>query len=42
MLKEGFIVDVQARSAKLAPLNVVESKNFVAQAEHVVAEVKRQ
>ena len=42
MLKEGFIVDIQARSAKLAPLNVVESKNFVAQAEHVVAEVKRQ
>ena len=42
MLKEGFIVDIQARSAKLAPLNVVESKNFIAQAEHVVAEVKRQ
>ena len=42
MLKEGFIVDIQARSAKLAPLNVKESKNFVAQAEHVVAEVKRQ
>ena len=33
---------IQARSAKLAPLNVKESKNFVAQAEHVVAEVKRQ
>ena len=42
MLKEGFIVDIQARSAKLAPLNVKESKNFVTQAEHVVAEVKRQ
>ena len=42
MLKEDFIVDIQARSAKLAPLNVKESKNFVAQAEHVVAEVKRQ
>ena len=42
MLKERFIVDIQARSAKLAPLNIVESKNFVAQAEHVVAEVKRQ
>ena len=42
MLKEGFIVDVQARSAKLAPLNVVESKKVDSQAEHVVAEVKRQ
>ena len=42
MLKEGFIVDVQARSAKLAPLNIVESKNFEADAPHVVAEVKRQ
>ena len=42
MLKEGFIVDVQARSAKLAPLNIVESKKVDSQAEHVVAEVKRQ
>ena len=42
MLKEGFIVDVQARSAKLAPLNVIESVQFDSQAEHVVAEVKRQ
>ena len=42
MLKEDFIVTIQARSAKLAPLNVVESKEEVAQADHVVAEVKRQ
>ncbi len=42
MLKEGFIVDVQARSAKLAPLNIVESKKIDSQAKHVVAEVKRQ
>ena len=42
MLKEGFIVDIQARSAKLAPLNVVESVQVDSQAEHVVAEVKRQ
>ena len=42
MLKEGFIVAIQARSAKLAPLNVVESIDEVAQADHVVAEVKRQ
>lgn len=42
MLKEDFIVDIQARSAKLAPLTIVESKNQVSQAEHVVAEVKRQ
>ena len=42
MLKEDFIVAIQARSAKLAPLNVVESKEEVAQADHVVAEVKRQ
>ena len=42
MLKEGFIVDVQARSAKLAPLNVIESVQVDSQAEHVVAEVKRQ
>ena len=42
MLKEGFIVDIQARSAKLAPLNVIESKEIDSQAEHVVAEVKRQ
>ena len=42
MLKEGFIVDIQARSAKLAPLNVIESVQVDSQAEHVVAEVKRQ
>jgi len=42
MLKEGFIVPIQARSAKLAPLNVVDSVEEVAQADHVVAEVKRQ
>jgi len=42
MLKEGFIVDIQARSAKLAPLNVVDSVQVDSQAEHVVAEVKRQ
>ena len=42
MLKEGFIVDIQARSAKLAPLNVIESRQVDSQAEHVVAEVKRQ
>ncbi len=42
MLKEGFIVDIQARSAKLAPLNIIESVQVDSQAEHVVAEVKRQ
>ena len=42
MLKEGFIVDIQARSAKLAPLNVIDSVQINSQAEHVVAEVKRQ
>ena len=42
MLKEGFIVDIQARSAKLAPLNVIDSVQIDSQAEHVVAEVKRQ
>ena len=42
MLKEGFIVDIQARSAKLAPLNIVDSFQVDSQAEHVVAEVKRQ
>ena len=42
MLKEGFIVDIQARSAKLAPLNVIDSIQIDSQAEHVVAEVKRQ
>ena len=42
MLKEGFIVDIQARSAKLAPLNVIQSVKIDSQAEHVVAEVKRQ
>ena len=42
MLKEGFIVDIQARSAKLAPLIITDSKQVNSQAEHVVAEVKRQ
>ena len=42
MLKEGFIVDIQARSAKLAPLNIIDSVQIDSQAEHVVAEVKRQ
>lgn len=42
MLKEGFIVDIQARSAKLAPLQISEPKEIVSQAQHVVAEVKRQ
>ena len=42
MLKEGFIVDIQARSAYLAPLNIVNSVQIDSQAEHVVAEVKRQ
>ena len=42
MLKEGFIVDIQARSAKLAPLNIIESVQVDSQAKHVVAEVKRQ
>ena len=42
MLKEGFIVDIQARSAKLAPLNIINSVQIDSQAEHVVAEVKRQ
>ena len=42
MLKEGFIVDIQARSAKLAPLNIVDPVQIDSQAEHVVAEVKRQ
>ena len=42
MLKEGFIVDIQARSAKLAPLSVIKSREIDTQAEHVVAEVKRQ
>ena len=42
MLKEGFIVDVQARSAKLASLEIIENKSYETQAEHVVAEVKRQ
>ena len=39
MLKEGFIVDIQARSAKLAPLNIVNSVQIDSQAEHVVAAV---
>ena len=42
MLKEGFIVNIQARSAKLAALEIAEAKSFETQAEHVVAEVKRQ
>jgi len=42
MLKEGFIVDIQHRSAKLAPLVVVEKVDVTSNAEHVSAEVKRQ
>ena len=42
MLKEGFIVDIQHRSAKLAPLVVVEKVEVTSNAEHVSAEVKRQ
>ena len=42
MLKEGFIVDIQHRSAKLAPLVVAEQNDIVTNAEHVSAEVKRQ
>ena len=42
MLKEGFIVDVQHRSAKLAPLVISEPNIIENNAEHVSAEVKRQ
>ena len=42
MLKEGFIVDIQHRSAKLAPLIISEPNTLENNAEHVSAEVKRQ
>ena len=42
MLRENFIVEVQYRAAKLAPLNIAESKILDNPAQHVVAEVKRQ
>ena len=42
MLREKFIVEVQYRAAKIAPLNIAESKILENPAEHVVAEVKRQ
>ena len=42
MLKEGFIVDIQHRSAKLAPLVIAEPNIIENNAEHVSAEVKRQ
>ena len=41
MLKEDFIVDIQHRSAKLAPLTIAEPNNLSNKAEHVSAEVKR-
>ncbi|MDC0871565.1 transglycosylase domain-containing protein [Acidimicrobiia bacterium] len=41
MLKEGFIVDIQHRSAKLAPLTIAEPNKLSNKAEHVSAEVKR-
>ena len=41
MLKEGFIVDIQHRSAKLAPLTISEPNTLLNKAEHVSAEVKR-
>ena len=41
MLKEGFIVDIQHRSAKLAPLTIAEPNTLSNKAEHVSAEVKR-
>ena len=41
MLKEGFIVDIQHRSAKLAPLTISEPNTLSNKAEHVSAEVKR-
>jgi hypothetical protein len=40
MLKEGFIVDIQHRSAKLAPLTIAEPNTLSNKAEHVSAEVK--
>ena len=42
MLKEGFIVNVQHRSARLAPLVISEPNNIENNAEHVSAEVKSQ
>jgi len=42
MLKEGFIVDIQHRSAKLAPLVISEQNKIENNAEHVSAEVKQQ
>jgi membrane peptidoglycan carboxypeptidase len=41
MLKEGFIVDIQHRSAQLAPLTISEPNTLSNKAEHVSAEVKR-
>ena len=41
MLKEGFIVDIQHRSAKLAPLIIAEPNTLSNKAEHVSAEVRR-
>ena len=41
MLKEGFIVDIQHRSARLAPLTITEPDTLSNKAEHVSAEVKR-
>ena len=41
MLKEGFIVDIQHRSAKLAPLIISEPNTLSNKAEHVSAEVRR-
>ena len=41
MLKEGFIVDIQHRSAKLAPLTIAEPNTLSNKAEHVSAEVRR-
>ena len=41
MLKEGFIVDIQHRSARLAPLTIAEPNTLSNKAEHVSAEVKR-
>ena len=37
MLKEGFIVDIQHRSAKLAPLVISEPNTIKNNAEHVSA-----
>ncbi len=42
MLKEGFIVDIQHRSARLAPLVIAKKVEIISNAEHVSAEVKRQ